>query len=178
MTYNSVGEIFEAIDKTEEKLRRKVSNLTDEQANSRVGGEGWSVAEIVEHIGIVANGVVQITGKLLAQAESEGVKSDGNFNPPLSFAEQSETVRDKKLAAPERVRPQSKQTIAESLLKLDEAQKSLTTLRPRVEAVDASRAKFPHPFFGDLNLYQWLVVAGLHKLRHLRQIETILAEKV
>lgn len=178
MNYNNVGEIFEVIDKTGEKLKRKVSALTVEQQNSRADGEGWSVAEIVEHIGIVANGVVQITTKLLAQAESDGAKSDGSFNPPLSFAEQIASIQDKKLAAPERVHPQGTQTVTESLAKLDETQRALAKLRPRVEAVDASNAKFSHPFLGDLNLYQWLVVAGLHERRHLQQIEKILAEKV
>lgn len=178
MNYNSVGEIFEAIDKAGEKLKQKVSNLTVEQANLRAGGGGWSVAEIVEHIGVVAGGITQITAKLLAQAEGEGVKFDGSFNPPLSFAEQAATTLDKKLEAPERVHPRGTQNITESLAQLGKTQQRLTELRPRIESVDASRAKFPHPFFGDLNLYQWLVVAGLHKRRHLQQIEKILAEKV
>ncbi|MGI9036463.1 MAG: DinB family protein [Pyrinomonadaceae bacterium] len=174
MTYNNVGEIFELIDQAGEKLKQRVSNLTEEQANARTGGEGWSIAEIVEHVGMVAGGAIQITGKLLAQAENEGAKFDGSFNPPLSFAEQVASIQDKKLEAPERVRPQSKQTIAESLAKLDASHRALAMLRPRIETIDASNAKFPHPFLGNLNLYQWLVVAGMHERRHLQQIERIL----
>lgn len=175
MNYNSVGEIFEAIDKTDDKLKQRISNLTEEQVNSRANGEGWSVAEIVEHIGVVKGGVVQITAKLLAQAESEGIKSDGNFAAPMSFVERTAAVREQKLSAPERVHPQGNQTIAESLAKLDESHRALAAFRPRIETVDSSNAKFPHPFFGDLNLYEWLAIAGLHELRHLQQIERILA---
>ena len=178
MIYNNVGEIFEAIDKSREKLKQAVLNLTEEQQNSRAGGDGWSVAEIVEHVGIVAGGAVQITGKLLAEAESAGINSDGNFNPPISFVERIAAMRDKKMQAPDRVHPQAKQTVAESLSKLDETLQSLAKTRPRVEAVDSSNTKFPHPFLGDLNLYQWLIIAGLHERRHLQQIEKILAEKV
>ena len=179
MIYNNVGEIIEAFGKTREMFKEKVSGLAADQLNSRENGRGWAVAEIVEHVGIVANGAAQIAGKLLAQAESEGAKKfDGVFDPPLSFGEQTASIQDKKLEAPERVHPQGKQTVAESLAKLDESFQTLTKLRPRIESVDASNAKFPHPFFGDLNLYQWLVIADLHERRHLRQIERILAEKV
>lgn len=178
MNYNSVAEIYEAMDKTGEKLKQKVSMLDAAQADSRAAGKGWSIAEIVEHLSIVEGGIIQIAEKLLAQAESEGIKSDGKFNPPLSFAEQAASTRDKKLQAPERIHPHGKQSIAESLAKLDETRRLLTALRPRIEAVDSSNTKFPHPFFGDLNLYQWLVVAGLHQYRHLRQIEGISPEKV
>ena len=176
MEYNNVAEIFEAIDKTREQLKQKVSNLTDEQKNSCA--DGWSVAEIAEHIGIVGGGINQIIAKLLAGAEISGVKSDGTFNPPISLVEQIASIQDKKLQAPERVHPQGNQTVAEALAKLDENRLALTELRPRIEAVDSSNAKFPHPFFGDINLYQWLALAGLHEYRHLRQIEKVLAEKV
>ena len=175
MKYNNVGEIFESLGKTRENFKQKISDLTGEQINLRANGQDWSVAEIVEHVGIVAGGAAQIAGKLLAQAESAGAKSDGGFNPPLSFGEQIVSVQNKKLEAPERVHPQGKQTVAESLAKLDESFQTLIKFRPRIESVDASNATFPHPFFGDLNLYQWLVVADLHERRHLRQIERILA---
>lgn len=174
LDYNSVGEIYEAIDKTRDALKAKVSGLSDEQANARENGVGWTVAEIVEHLGIVEGGVIQIAGKLVAKAESEERKSDGTFHTPLSFAEKAATIKDRKLEAPERIHPQGKQTIAESIAKLDENRRALNELRPRIEAADSSDAKFPHPFFGDLNLYEWLVMVGLHERRHLQQIERIL----
>ncbi|MGI8556072.1 MAG: DinB family protein [Pyrinomonadaceae bacterium] len=175
MNYNNVGEIFEAIETTREKFKQKISTLTDEQTKLRENGQGWMVVEIVEHIGIVESGINLIAAKLLAQAESEGKKSDGVFNPPILFAEKIASIQDRKLEAPERVHPQGKQTIAESLTKLDENRRALNNFRPRIEAVDLSNATFPHPFLGDLNLYEWLIMTGLHERRHLRQIENILA---
>ena len=125
----------------------------------------------------VENGVIRIIAKLLAKAETEGVTSDGTFSAPLSFVEQAQSIENQKLAAPERVHPQGTQSIAESLSKFDENRRALNELRPRIEAVDSSNTAFPHPFFGNLNLYQWLVLIGLHESRHLHQIEGILAEK-
>lgn len=178
MIYNSVSEIFQAVDETREKLKNRISTLTEEQKNSRADETGWSVAEIVEHLATVENGVVRITAKLLAQAEAEGasggVKSDGTLNPPVSFVKQAKSAANRKLVAPERVRPQGGQSISESLAKLDENRRDLKQLRERIEAVDSSNTAFPHPFFGNLNLYQWLAMLGMHEARHLQQIEAIL----
>lgn len=175
MQFNNVGEIFAALDDARKELKQATAHLSVEQSNQRENGTGWTISEIVEHVGIVLNGVLMITNKLLAQAESKGAKWDGNFNPPLSFAEQVSVLKDAKLEAPERVHPQGKQTVAESLAKLDESLQSLKDLRSRIEATNASNEKFPHPFLGDLTVYQWLVLAGLHERRHIQQIERILA---
>ena len=174
MIYNSVAEIFEDIDKTRSELKLRVSALTEEQQNARAADGGWSAAEIVEHLATVESGVVKITAKLLAQAERESAKSDGIFNPPVSFVEQAKTAANQKFQAPERIHPQGRQSVAESLSKLDESRRALTEMRPRIESVDSSKTAFPHPFFGDLNLYEWLAMIGMHERRHLQQIEAIL----
>lgn len=176
MEFNNVDEIYTALDAARRKFKQTTAHLSDEQARMRENDKGWSVAEIVEHVGIVLNGALMITGKLLAQAETDGGKSDGNFNPPLSFAEQVSRLTDAKLEAPEMVRPQGGKSISESLEKLDASLQALKDLRPRIIAADSSHTKFPHPFLGNLNLYEWLILAGLHERRHLLQIERILAQ--
>ena len=73
------------------------------------------------------------------------------------------------------IRPEGSMKIAESLAGLQQSRAALHKLRPRLEAVDLSNAKFPHPAFGTMNLYYWLAFIGLHEARHLRQIAEILA---
>ena len=178
MIYNSVAEIYEAINKTRSKLISTAENLTEEQKNSRENGQGWTAPEIIEHLGIVEGGLVGMFEKLLAKAESagEGVKSDGSLNPPVSFLEIAEVAKDKKFDAPERMLPHGTQSVTESLIKLQENRNRLNDLRPRIEATDLTNSIFPHPAFGNLNLYQWLAFIGLHEYRHLMQIERILGK--
>ena len=172
MIYRNVGEIYEDMDKTRTELKQRVSSLTDEQLNAR--DDGWSVAEIVEHLVTVENGGLRIAQKLLGKAQSENIQWDGVFSQPLSFVEQMGSIKDRKLEAPERIHPSGTQSISESLAKMDENRRALSELRPRLETVNVSGATFPHPFFGDLNAYQWLAMVGLHERRHLAQIERIL----
>lgn len=178
MIYKNVSEIYEAIDKTRSDLKRKVAVLADEQKTARSSEEkSWSVTEILEHLSMVEQGVVRLAAKLLSDAEASGAPVfDGTFAEPVSFATRADSIRDKKLSAPERVHPRGMHTIEETLAKMDENRRTLNELRPRIESIDASAPTFPHPFFGDLNLYEWLAMVAMHEARHLRQIENLLGE--
>jgi len=174
MIYKSVAEIFDFIDKTRADLISKTQNLDEEQKNLRAAQTGWSVAEIVEHLATVENGMIKISAKLLAEAEGEGSQSDGSINPPISFVEFGKAMQNQKFEAPERVRPKGTQNLTESLAKMQENRLLLQQLRPRFEAADATKPTFPHPALGELNSYQWLAMIGIHEQRHLAQIEKIL----
>jgi uncharacterized damage-inducible protein DinB len=177
MIYKNVGELYEAMDKTRDALKQRISALSDEQLTRRESEKGWSVAEIVEHLVTVEYGGLRIAEKLLRQSgNSENQNWNGEFSQPLSFVEQANSIKERKLEAPERVHPSGAQSVAESLAKMDENRRALKELRPRLEATDISGETFPHPFFGDLTAYQWLAVVGLHERRHLAQIERILAQ--
>lgn len=178
MIYNSVAEIFEDIDKTRSELKRWISDLNDEQKNTRASENGWTVAQIVEHLAAVENGAVRIAAKLLAKAEASGrvSASNGALNPPVSFIDRAKSIENEKLQAPEIVHPRNARSIEESFRKFDENRRALDEMRSRIEAVDSSNTAFPHPFFGNMNLYEWLALIPMHEARHLKQIEAILRE--
>ncbi len=176
MIYNHVTEIFDSIDKTRNELNEKVSALNADAQNFRLDETSWSAAQIIEHLAIVEGGLVPLVHKLLKKAEAEGTPSDGTLNPPISMVENAAKVADKKLEAPERIRPQGNALLTDSLLKLGESRRSIRDLQSRIQAVDARNTAFPHPVFGNLNLYEWLAFIGLHETRHLRQIENVLNE--
>jgi uncharacterized damage-inducible protein DinB len=173
----NINDIYESNDKIHAKLTETVSNLTDEQANRLPDGEKWTIANLVEHIAIVQDGIARISGKLLSQAQSAGKKSDGSLILSENFAQKAEEAKKRKFEAPDRVHPTGTQTIAESLGKMREARQNLENLRPLFESVECSDAKFPHPFMGDLTAHEWLALVGGHEARHLQQIENLL-EKV
>ncbi|HZH34328.1 MAG TPA: DinB family protein [Pyrinomonadaceae bacterium] len=175
MTFETVGEIFETIEKTRNKLTNAVSILNEEQAGFRPDEEKWSAALIVEHLAKTEGNLVRVIGKLLRQAEAENKPSDGRIDPPVSFASIAETAQTTRFEAPEFIRPAGGAAIEESLAKLEKSRAALRELRPRIEVVDGSNAQYPHPAFGNMNLYYWLGFIGLHELRHLRQIQELLA---
>lgn len=174
MNNQTIADVYAANDKIREQLKEIVENLTDEQS-SAVPEEGkWSVAQLVEHIAIVEDGMTRICRKLLNQAKETGKTSDGSINISGDFLQKAEGARDIKLQAPEMVHPKSNQTITESLAKMEENRKNLDELRPLFESVECSDFKFPHPAFGDLTAHEWLALIGGHEARHIAQIKRIL----
>ena len=72
------------------------------------------------------------------------------------------------------MRPGGQAALADSLASLGATRAAIESLRPRLEAVDLTVAAYPHPFWGDLNLAQWLAFIGIHEGRHLAQVKRLM----
>lgn len=176
MNNRTVAEVYEANDQIRENLKATLSDVSDKEANFLPDGEKWTIAALVEHIGIVEEGMGKISHKLLGAAKEAGAAAgDGRIGLSESFGQKTAAIRDMKLDAPERVRPTGKQTIAESLAKMEENRRHLNELQPLFETVDCSGQTFPHPALGELTAHEWLVLIGGHEARHIAQIKRLLA---
>ncbi|HKQ53341.1 MAG TPA: DinB family protein [Pyrinomonadaceae bacterium] len=171
MTYTSVAEIYEGIERTREQFYSRVEGLSDEQAGARTSPEGWSVADIAEHLALIERSLLRMMKGVLAQAEAAG---GAGAMRPFSLEHHEERARTEKYVAPERARPKGEARLADSLAHLRRSREELRALRPRIEATDLNAASYPHPAFGPLNLYEWLAFIGIHEARHLRQAEALL----
>jgi hypothetical protein len=116
--------------------------------------------------------------KILDKVEAEGgaaAASDGaavRATPLVDLNAHTERMAQK-FESPEMARPKGGVPLADSLARLEASSEAIRSLRPRVERLDLSATRFPHPAFGPLDLYQWLAVLGLHEERHRRQIEAL-----
>lgn len=176
MNNQTIADIYANNDKVREKLKQAVSDLSGEQANFLPEGEKWTAAAWVEHIALVETGMTRICAKLLREAENAGGKSSGQVILTEGFITRAAAARSRKLEAPDAMQPTGKQTIAESLAKMDENRRALEELQPLFETVECADYKFPHPFMGDLSAHEWLTLIGGHESRHLPKIENIVAQ--
>ena len=176
MVYQSVGEIFAAIDDTRARLEENVAGLSEAEQRFRTAPAAWSTAEIMEHLSIIEHQLVRLTETLLKKAEAAGQASaDGETKAfaPFSLDEMIERSRREKYQAPEAARPSGDVPLAESLARLRRSRAALRELRPRLERADLTGIRYPHPAFGPLDAYAWLAFIGLHEERHLRQIQAL-----
>lgn len=174
MNYKTIADVYEANDKIREQLKEIVGNLTDEQANALPEGGQWSIAQIVEHLSLVEDGMTRISARLLSKAKEDGKAADGNVKISAEFLQRIAGANERRFNAPEIVHPTGNQTIAESLVKMEENRRKLNELRPLFESVECSDYKFPHPAFGELTAHEWLALLGGHEARHTAQIKRIL----
>lgn len=176
MEYKTVEDVYTANFAIREKFKAAVAELTDDQLNARPAEGTWSIAQIVEHVAIVNEGMSRICAKLLSKAEAAGMTNDGSVRISNKFVETAAEAAAKKLKAPEMVEPVGGIPAADSIAKLDELQSRFAELRSKFETVNGTDPKFPHPYFGDLSAQDWLVLCGAHEARHLRQIRKLAAD--
>jgi uncharacterized damage-inducible protein DinB len=174
MIYHNIADILAANEQAQERFIAVVSNLTEAQANFRPDENQWTIAEIVEHVSIVNDGLLRLTHKLLKEADSAP-------RPPKADLNLGHTTLDEngqqqgQFQAPDRVRPQGGARIEDSLAKMRASLAGLAEIQSRLEAVDLSEQMVPHPFLGPINAYQWMVLLGEHLDRHRGQIERVKA---
>jgi hypothetical protein len=178
MIYNSLSEIFDALDETRGRLRSRLDGLTSVEERLRPSPEAWSVAEITEHLSMIEERLSKLFPMMLMKAEAGGLQrgTDKPFQP-VTVAHLLERARREKYVAPETARPTGAVPLAQSLARLDNSRESRRALRPRLEALDLTGITYPHPVFGPLDAYQWLIFIGAHEDRHLRQIESVMASQ-
>jgi len=174
MIYHSIAEIFDALDAARARLAASVEGLGEGQEGFRPAPERWSIAEIMEHLAAAEASSLRLFHKLVQSAEQAGrTRADGEAFAPVSIAEHTERSRVEKYQAPEAIRPTSRVPVADSLASLGDSLAALHALRPRIERADCADQRFPHPVFGPLNLYQWLLFTAAHEERHLAQINAL-----
>lgn len=175
MDFESVGQIFDMVEKTRQRLKHHVEGISEEQQSFRPGSDAWTIAEIVEHLANVQEGMGKIASKLAKEAEALAAPaSAGGKIAPVSMAFIRERSAER-FQAPENVRPHGTVAVADSLIRLQQNYDRLLAMRPRIEAWDLAACTFPHPAFGELSGYQWLGLLGFHETRHTNQIERIKA---
>lgn len=171
MVYHSIAEIFGMVEQAQTRFAASVEGLSEAQEQFRPSSDAWTVAEIVEHVSVVDDQFLRLTHKLLKQAEALGVaaRPDRRIGP-VSLTQAAERSHEK-FKAPDSALPRGGQRVTESLAKARQSVDGIFALRPRLEATDLSQVTYLHPAFGPLNLYEWLVLVGVHADRHRGQIE-------
>ena len=171
MQQKTIAEIYAANDRVRSELKKTIAGLTHEQASILPKGENWTIANILEHISIVGDGMGRICNKLLRKAEASGMRSKGSVTLSDGYLQRGAELASAKVEAPEMVRPTGDVSITAAMAKLDDNHSRLDELRPLFESVDSETYKFPHPFLGEMSAAEWLTMIGEHEARHLEQIK-------
>ena len=174
MGERSINDIYAANDAVRERFIQVVKSLSDEEVNAEFDGEKWPIAHVVEHVAMVEEGMSKICAKLLREAQVAGASANGAPTVSDNYISRSRELDNKKVEAPDRVRPSGERSVAESLAKMEENRDRLNDIRPMFEAFDSQSFGFPHPFLGDLSAVEWLTLIGDHEERHLRQLEELI----
>jgi len=151
------------------RFRAATEGLTDAQWNRKPAPDKWSPADVAEHIALSE----EVMPRLARKALNEPAMPRDDAQVREQDAEIVESMKDDAWhgSATESIRP--KHTFPNG------AAAAATFLERRARTMDYVRDTddplrehtFPHPAYGPLDGFQWLLMLAHHSDRHVRQIE-------
>jgi hypothetical protein len=166
------AEIVDYMARERAELDTYVGSLPDAVCCVRPGADSWSVADTLEHLAMLENSVGRLVSNLVKQAVEQGAVQDAQTGSLMGILDQWKPVEMRvKLVAPDRVRPTGEQPVAVSLASLATSRARLLQMMRDANGLDLTRVGAPHPYFGQIDGYQWLLLIAQHELRHLAQMK-------
>lgn len=170
MTPDERESLLKNLEESHERLLTAVRNLSSEQRNYRPAPGRWSVAEILEHLTTVEVQLLDMVERALETAPDSSTRS--------AMADQALIAdvagRITRFPAPEFLVPTGKYR-DDQLLQEFEAARRRTREFAAATTADLRRHFLPHPVFGALDCYQWLLLLAAHCDRHRVQGEEVKA---
>lgn len=171
-----IQEIINNIEAARSNVYAAVNDLTQTQLDFKPSPGEWSIGEILSHLQTVEKGLPKLYSMLLKKAEDAGLKPDSTAQSWLDSLDQFQLdIVQERMPAPERVLPQTGLSKTELLDSLKQSRQAVIDAASQIGDYDLSEVKFPHPFLGEINFYQWILFVGKHEQRHLSQIAGIKA---
>jgi hypothetical protein len=153
-----------------EGLIAAVNGLSNLQWNFKPSAACWSAAEILEHVAIVEG---RVKGVLKRLPEEPATPPEHDSKAILETIFKVGPDRSTKLQAPPHICPTGMCSPDESLQRFLDASDSIASTLQSSQALRAN--VFPHPFFGPLDGYEWILLAAAHTARHTAQLLEIRA---
>ena len=163
-----IQEILTCLDAELATLQSAVASVPIERRNVRPAPDRWSVAEVLEHLLAVEKVILKVCTRQLAAARETGLPQESDTTSILDALPPERVAnRNRRLVAPENLRPKGMDAAAA----WSEIEATRAHFKEFVQSCDGlaiSHISFPHPAFGDLNLF-----AAGHHARHAEQIREI-----
>ena len=177
MLSKKLQEITDWISRNRQKLLQSTSELNETQLNYKPEGAEWSICDIVHHLALTDEANAKLMSNMVKRARADSLPPDPSPDGSElhSVDEVFARMVEPKFQAPERVAPRSHLPVEESLARLNTSREKVLEAVAELAGYDLSRLTFPHPFAGDLNGYQWMLMAGGHEHRHGEQIKRMKA---
>lgn len=169
-----IQEVLDVLDEKRDALTRTVAAIPSAFHRSRPSDDKWSVAEIIEHLGIVEGRIAgMLTEKLdAARASGLGREVDTTSVAPMLDVN-GVTNRSKPIVASDASQPRAGISSDDGLKILLERRQALRDAIQAVDGLALGTVEIPHPRLGTLNAYQWLLFLAGHEARHTDQIREV-----
>jgi hypothetical protein len=151
---------------------KALEGLTPAQWAFKPSPERWSIRECAEHI-VTAEELVQgqVVARVLAGPREPLRRAEVKVTDAFLIAALPD--RSYKVQAPEMLLPKGRLATREAAVAAFEACRKALGEPLETSLLDWRTRFGPHPFFGTLDVYQWVLLDSGHTARHTLQIEEV-----
>ena len=168
--HDQTAAMIAALDKYREDLRQAIDSVPHARREEAPAAGGWSVANVVEHLGIVEPRLMGRLGQLLSESRA-GLPAFSASTPVFTDALVSRYLdRSRRIETGEASRPISNLNADAAWSALESARVKTRALVLETDGLSVESITFPHPVLGSMNVYQWVGFVAGHEGRHALQI--------
>ena len=175
--HQHLSDVLAKLDASRQSLREAVAAIPPGARHRRPEAGRWSPVEIVHHLALVESRFSTVVGGKIAAALGADLGPETEPCEPLSDRIQTMLAnRSAKRTAPEMAIPSGDMEEAAAWAAAD---RSRAAFRAAVLSADGralSSVIHEHPFFGPLNVYQWVELIAAHEMRHVAQVREAAAQ--
>lgn len=166
---------LKSLQATHDLFLKSIAGLSETQWKFKPAPDRWSVAEVAEHITISEStllGIVQT--KIMAGPATPDKRTEVAGKDEVILSKVPD--RSHKGQAPEFLKPTNRWATEAALTKAFEDERKATMEYVKTTQDDLRDHMGPHPAFGPLDAYQWILLISAHSERHTKQIEEVKAD--
>ena len=141
-------------------------------------GQTWTIPQILQHVALLECSTTRYLTECLDRALEAGVRRETETSSVLTTLDAQLATVPPRLQTPGELAPAEHTRVADALVSLATAREELSAFIAKANGWDGTRVMGDHPFFGTIDLYQYLLFIGHHELRHAAQIVRIRASRV
>jgi len=168
-----IAEVVDELEESHRELVTVVASIPEDRRDQAIDDGRWSIAQQLEHLAIVEDGIGRLLSKLIKQViASDARETDsGPIRHAIDHLNVVELVH--RIVAPEGVTPTGQLAASEALERLTAARTRLIGAVQSASGYDLAGISAPHPILGSLTAYQWALFVAHHERRHLAQIRAV-----
>jgi hypothetical protein len=160
--------ITKKLELAQSALLRAADAISAEQWQSRPAVNAWSAGELIGHLMCVERAVIGSADRY-TQKPPKHFPVLKRWHLPMMLVE-ARVIRRK---SPIPLDPAMLGEKEEMLAELREVRERTLAFIEETRGRDLSVYRWPHPFLGCLNAYEWMVMIAAHEIRHTKQMKEI-----
>lgn len=169
-----IEEVINYLDRERTALHDAIERVPEDARDKQPGADRWSVAQVLQHLGLIEKRVGLGMTKWVTDARSTALGAETETSSVMnSVPVQLIIDRSQRRNAPEEVRPPGDIDAKTAWAQLESARATLRAAFLAGDGLALSEVVQPHPVLGPINLYQWMLFVGSHEERHTAQIVEI-----